>query len=73
MEEFTNQHGLHTYDTRWEGRRTEELPFHTQFLAQSLVDTARTWATLHPSASHETRERLVAAVAEVLGVALVIG
>jgi len=66
---------MHEYDRTLliDDKRRFVEPYNVPVLAKELVSTARTWATLHPSASHETRERLVAAVAEVLGVALVIG
>lgn len=67
--------GMHEYDRTLliDDKRRFVTPFDVPVLANELVSTARTWATLHASASDETRERLVAAVADALGVVLVIG
>jgi len=66
---------MHEYDRTLliDDKRRFVQTFDVPVLANNLTNTARTWATLHPRAPRETRERLVAAVAEVLGVALVIG
>ncbi|WP_029606132.1 hypothetical protein [Kozakia baliensis] len=64
MEVGTDAHGHTAYDVRWEGR----LRFDEPFLIEAMVNTARLWSTLHPSASSETRERLVRHVAEALDV-----
>ncbi|WP_367159930.1 hypothetical protein ABUE34_12870 [Kozakia baliensis] len=64
MEVRTDEHGQVPYDFVWKGR----LRFDDPFLIEAMLNTARLWSTLHPSASSETRERLVRHVANVLGV-----